>query len=104
MQEILAYLLVEAPIFTEREEDASVVYLEIFINMGLNIRDRDLLDKANQMLSLKRNQSPECSNLPETIGQAWLRGFYRRHQYLTKKRGETTDPERFMLSKEKLTN
>ena len=90
------------PIFTEREEDSLMLWIEPHVDFGLSLRDIDLVRKANQLLASKRET--EAEELPASVGQAWLEGFYDQHPILTKKKGETTDPQRFMLSKEKLTN
>ena len=90
------------PIFTEREEDSLMLWIEPHVDFGLSLRDIDLVRKANQLLASKRET--EAEELPASVGQAWLEGFYDRHLILTKKKGEPTDPQRFMLSKEKLTN
>ena len=61
------------PIFTEREEDGLILWIEAYVDSGLSLRDVDLVRKANQLLASKRETETE---LPVSVGQAWLEEFY----------------------------
>jgi len=91
------------PIFTEREEEALLVHLEIYANLGLDVRSDDLLNKANELLAKKRSKPGNAALLPEKLGRKWVHRFFCRHPQLTKKKGSRTDPQRWMLSRESLT-
>jgi hypothetical protein len=89
------------PLLSEREEDALIVFAEIFIDMGLPLHDKDVIKKARLLLAAKRLIAGN-EDLPLTIGKSWMRGFYQRHPFLTKKKGARTDPQRYIMTKDVL--
>ena len=69
------------PIFTEREEDSLILWIEPHVDFGLSLRDVDLVRKANQLLA--SNRRTEAEELSASVGQAWLEGtiYSRRLEF-----------------------
>ena len=91
------------PIFTPKEEEAITIHIHHFIQHGLSFTRRDLIAIGIRVL-LKKKEQPGNEELPSKLGKKWAQAFFKRHPHFILKKGERTDPERFMMSQDRLEN